>query len=222
MAWHHPEAAHEADALRVWDGDGAVRLRAADEFADTMVLLVERCTLGTSLARRPELEQDVVIAGLLCRLWRAPEPGHRFASLQSMCDARAGEFEERWTPDRSDLDPGLVRYGLALFRALPRTADRAVVLCTDLHADNVLAAQREPWLVIDPKPHVGDPTYDVVQHLLNGEDRLRIDPHGAVRRMADLAGLDRQRLQRWLFARCVQESPRLAHPCEVARLIAPT
>ncbi|MHB1931348.1 MAG: aminoglycoside phosphotransferase family protein [Acidimicrobiales bacterium] len=56
-------------------------------------------------------------------------------------------------------DSGLVREGIALFRQLPDTAERDVLLCTDLHADNVLAAEREPWLVIDPKPYVGDPNY---------------------------------------------------------------
>ena len=46
---------------------------------------------------------------------------------------------------------------MELFTSLPGTADRRVLLCTDLHAGNVLAAQRRPWLVIDPKPYVGDP-----------------------------------------------------------------
>jgi streptomycin 6-kinase len=41
-------------------------------------------------------------------------------------------------------------------RALPDTADSQVLLCTDLHGDNILAAQRAPWLVIDPKPDTGD------------------------------------------------------------------
>ena len=48
------------------------------------------------------------------------------------------------------LDPGLARAGIALFRALPQSAGRQVLLCTDLHGDNVLAARRAPWLVIDP------------------------------------------------------------------------
>ncbi|MGH8902998.1 MAG: aminoglycoside phosphotransferase family protein [Egibacteraceae bacterium] len=60
-------------------------------------------------------------------------------------------------------DPGAARNGIALIRSLPLTADRSALLCTDLHADNVLAAEREPWLVIDPKRHVGDPTCDVLQ-----------------------------------------------------------
>ena len=96
--------------------------------------------------------------------------------------------------------------GIDLFRSLPTTADKEVLLVTDLHAENVLAAEREPWLVIDPKPYVGDPTYDALQHLLNCPERLQADPEGLVRRMEGLLDLDEDRLTRWLFARCVQES----------------
>jgi streptomycin 6-kinase len=94
-------------------------------------------------------------------------------------------------------------------------------LCTDLHAGNVLAAEREPWLAIDPKPYVGDPTYDALQHLLNCEERLRADPRELARRMAGLLDLDAERLLLWLFARCVQESASWPPLLEVARGIAP-
>ena len=81
---------------------------------------------------------------------------------------------------------------------------------------NVLAAEREPWRVIDPKPYVGDPTYDALQHMLNCDGRLHADPHGLVRRMADLLGLKAERLTLWLFARCVQESAQWPQLAEVA------
>ena len=123
---------------------------------------------------------------------------------------------ERWS------DAGLVREGLRLFKELPRTAPTEVLLSTDLHAGNVLRAEREPWLVIDPKPHIGDPTYDVLQHLLNCDERLQADPHGLAVRMAGLLGLDQDRVLLWLFARCVQESPDWPALGAVARRIAPT
>jgi streptomycin 6-kinase len=163
-----------------------------------------------------------VIAGLLSRLWVRPPPGHRFRSLQVMCDTWADEFEQEWATRPGRLDPALVREGIALFRSLPADAEQAVLLCTDLHAENVLAAGREPWLVIDPKPYVGDPTYDPLQHLLNCDERLRADPHDLTRRMADLLGLDTERLVLWLFARCVQESLRWPALAEVARRVAPS
>jgi streptomycin 6-kinase len=221
IAWRHPEAEHEADGLRTWDGLSVVRLHAAEVLDDeTVALLVERCRPGTPLSARPEPEQDVVIAGLLRRLWTVGEPGQGITSLAVMCDAWAELFEARIMDARPLVDPGLARAGLALFRALPASAERSVLLCTDLHAGNVLSAEREPWLVIDPKPHVGDPTYDVLQHMLNCEERLHRDPHGLVRRMADLLDLDPDRLAMWLFARCVVEAPDWPSLVGVARQLA--
>lgn len=85
----------------------------------------------------------------------------------------------------------------------------------------VLPAEREPWLVIDPKPYVGDPTYDVLQHMMNCSERLQAAPHDLAWRMADLAGLDRDRVLLWLFARCVQESADWPELAQVARRIGP-
>ena len=221
IGWPHADAAHEADGLRAWAGQGAVRLRAAHDFGDATALLIERCVPGTPLSRRPEPEQDTVVAAVLRRLWIQPERGHPFPSLQLMCRRWAEEFEERTGADQVRLDPGLARAGIALFRELPATASNHVLLCTDLHAGNVLAAGREPWLAIDPKPYVGDPAYDPLQHMLNCGERLRSDPYGLARRMAGLLGLDPGRVLLWLFARCVQESPDWPSLAAVARSIAP-
>ncbi len=216
VAWAHPEALHEGEGLQLWAGQGAVRLHALEKSADTIALLLERCRPGTPLAALPEPRQDEIVAGLLSRLWQTPvgESASRFRPLKVMCDQWADEFEAHLAANPGLVDPGLARASIALFRALPASADRQVRLATDLPAGNVLAAEREPWLAIDPKPYLGDPTYDPLQHLLNCEQRLYADPVGLVGRMADLLGLDRERLRRWLFARCVQESagqPPLAH-----------
>jgi streptomycin 6-kinase len=203
VGWPHPEAQFEAEGLRLWAGDGTVELleHLRSDAAD--LLLLERCTPGAALAARPGPEQDEVITCLLRRLWGTPPPDHGIPSLQSMCDLWADEREEG---GEDGLDPGVLRDGIALFRSLPASADREVLLATDLHAENVLAAEREPWLAVDPKPHVGDPAYDVLQHLLNRDDALHADPEGLARRVADLAGLDGDRVVQWLFARCVIES----------------
>jgi streptomycin 6-kinase len=222
VGWRHPEAAHEADALRVWRGNGAVWLHAAETFDRTSALLLERCAPGMPMGRStPEPEQDVVVAGLLARLWTQPPAGHPFRPLQAMCEDWAAEFEERFARSAGGVDPGLARAAMVLFRELPRSADSAVLLCTDLHAGNVLAAQREPWLVIDPKPYVGDRTYDALQHMLNCEERLVCDPSGFAQRMAALLDLDAERLRLWLFARCLLEC--LDQPVlhEVAARLAP-
>jgi streptomycin 6-kinase len=215
LAWVHSEALHEAEGLRVWAGNGAVRLHAVEHFPHTTAMLLERCRPGTPLATLPERSQDLVVTALLRRLWTAPMTGP-FRPLAQMCAAWAEEFEVRLAAEPQPVDPGLAREGIALLRTLPTTADRTVLLATDLHAGNVLAAQREPWLVIDPKPYIGDPAYDVLQHLLNC-DRLAVDAVGLAGRMADLLGLDALRLRRWLFARCVQESLDRPQLTDVAR-----
>ena len=95
-----------------------------------------------------------------------------------------------------------------------------MLLYTDLHAGNVLAGARDAWLLIDPKPYVGDPHYDVLQHLLNCNESLRADPVGLLTEIADLAGLDADRVRQWLFARCVQESVCWPEVAPVAKALA--
>lgn len=205
IGWPHPEAEHEAAGLALWDGDGAVRLLAATVIDGTPALLLERCDPGTHLSRLvPPEECDVVVAGLLRRLWRAPPPDHPFRPLAQMCDEWADGALARLDPRRVP-DPGVVRAGIEMFRELAGTGDEQVVLFTDLHAENVLAAGREQWLAIDPKPYVGDPVFDVLQHLLN-VTRLAEDPVGMVGRMAGLLDLDPARLRDWLFARSAVEA----------------
>jgi streptomycin 6-kinase len=208
VGWRHREAEHEADALRLWDGDGAVRCVAERVLEDTSALLLERCEPGRRLKDAlAEPDQDVVIARLMRRLWNhEPSPGHPFESLQAMCDDWADTFELDCSAESHSLDPGLAQAASALLRELPDTADRAVLLATDLHAENVLSAGREPWLVIDPKPFIGDPAYDPVQHMLNCDQRLAEDPVALSQRMASLLDLEPQRVRLWLFARCTQES----------------
>jgi len=128
----------------------------------------------------------------------------------------ADQFERKTSP----LDPDMSAAGDRLFRDLARNAEGAVLLCTDLHAGNILASEREPWLMIDPKPYIGDPTYDALQHMLNRE-RLMSDPLRLVERMAGLLDLDAQRLRLWLFARCVIEAPDWPNLGQVARALAP-
>jgi streptomycin 6-kinase len=196
----HMEADHEIDGLRFWNGDPTVQLIDADDRLGAMLL--ERCVPGTELRRIPEPQQDVVIAGLLHRMWRTPAGFTMFRPLSDMTAFWAQETLAQ--ADRWD-DAALVRAGLHLFEALPRTANRRVLLATDLHAGNVLRAEREPWLVIDPKPFVGDPAYDATQHLFNCAERLSEDPERTIAAFADRLEVDRDRVRLWTFARAAAE-----------------
>jgi streptomycin 6-kinase len=223
VGWRHREAEHEADGLWHWDGDGAIRCFAARQMDNTTALLLERCTPGRQLGTSaPEPEQDEIIAMLLRRLWaRAPQAGHPFSSLKTMCRDWANSFEVAYASDKAGLDPGLARECVETLRTLPGSATTEVLLCTDLHAGNVLAARREPWLMIDPKPLTGDPAFDPIQHMLNCDARLVADPTGLASRLAGLLDLDPQRVGLWLFARCTQESLHDPTMRELARRLAP-
>ena len=223
VAWRHPEAEHEADGLRFWDGAGAVRCYAARTYGDSSALLLERCVPGAALnASLSEPEQDIILAALLRRLWEKPLPAsHTFGPLAEMCGAWSEEFERDLADADAAVDRGLAREGIVLLTELAAGSERQVLLATDLHAGNILSAAREPWLVIDPKPLVGDPAFDAVQHMLNCDQRLAGDPAALARRMAELLEVDAERVRLWLFARCTQESLSSLRMRELARRLAP-
>ena len=74
----------------------------------------------------------------------------------------------------------------------------------------MLAADREPWLAIDPKPMDGDPHYEPAPLLWNRWDELADAGPGlrdGVRRrfhaVVDAAGLDEDRARDWVVVRMV-------------------
>jgi streptomycin 6-kinase len=199
----HMEGADEIHGLRFWNGHPTVQLLEADDELGAMLL--ECCLPGYMLRSEPEEKQDLVIAALLKRFWRRStslSTTHAFRHLSELLNAWHQE-----TLDQAQYwpDAGLVREGLQIFRALGKPAPVDTLLVTALHAGNVLRSQREPWLVIDPKPFIGDPPYDVVQHLHNCEARLHADPKGMVKRLGELAEVDVERLQLWTFARAAAD-----------------
>ena len=222
LAMPHLEGASEIEGLRFWNGNPTVQLIEADDELGAMLL--ERCQPGHSLHSEPEHMQDIVIATLLKRLWkRSVRSNHlrQFRRLSEMLEFWRDETlaqAHRWP------DAGLVREGLQVWETLERPSATDVLLATDLHAGNVLRSEREPWLVIDPKPFIGDPAYDVVQHLHNCEARLHKDPIGMVKRLADLCEVNMERLQLWTFARAAADPrPDWSNTLwiDIARALAP-
>ncbi len=196
LGFPHMEARDEIAGLRFWEGGPAVSVLDADPTAHVLVL--ERCDPGGSLHQVDATEQDVVIAGILCELWRAPPPGAPFRPLAFMVE----DWVARLTHDPdSDADLQLQEDGARALVELAASKTDGVVLATDLHAGNVLQSCRAPWLAIDPKPFAGDRAYDATQHLMNDLDRMEDAPDALVRRMATLLDLDPIRLRAWTFAR---------------------
>jgi streptomycin 6-kinase len=203
------ENAGEAVGLRVWDGHGAVRLLADD--AATGTLLLERLDATRPLSALPDDMQALqILAELLVRLVAVPAPmGLRGLSdiARAMVDMAPQVVEALRKPG----DRRLVQTCAAVVHELaPQAGDR--LLHWDLHYDNVLAAQREAWLAIDPKPLAGDPGFELLPALGNRwEDIVATgDVTRAVRRRFDLMlevlGLDRQRAVGWTLGRILQNA----------------
>jgi streptomycin 6-kinase len=194
------EAEHEIDGLRFWGGEPTVRLLEADDEEKAMVL--EHCDPGVSLRLEPVEHQDRVLAQLLPQLWRHPPAPHRFRHLSAMTSHWCEETQadsDRWP------DVGLVREGIRVFEELSTEFAQDVLLATDLHAGNVLRAQRHEWLAIDPKPFIGDPAYDATQHLFNCGLSRDPNPEARICRFAELLGVDPERVRLWTFARAAAE-----------------
>jgi streptomycin 6-kinase len=191
----HRESEHEADALELWDGDGAVRLLRRDETGYT--LLLERCEPGTPLSRLGRDGVLDVLITLLPRLWKPAVP-----PFHTLADEAAWWCEylpDKWTGERDLLDAAL-----QALRDLTATQGEQVLLHQDLHADNVLAAQREPWLAIDPKPLVGEREFAVAPIVRSFElgHSKRDVLHRFDRLTAEL-GLDREHARGWTIGQTV-------------------
>jgi streptomycin 6-kinase len=194
LIYPHRESEHEADALELWHGDGAVQLLERSE--DGYAMLLERCEPGTVLATEGQEGALDVLIGLLPRLWKsAGEPFHTLASEAAWW---ASYLEEHWERGRPPYPRVLLEAALAAYDELPATQGELVLLHQDLHAENVLAAQREPWLVIDPKPLLGEREFAVAPIVRSFElGHSRRDVMRRFDRLTGELGLDRERARGW-------------------------
>jgi streptomycin 6-kinase len=191
LSWPHREAEQEAEALERWDGDGAVRLYARDDVRHA--LLLERCEPGTFLSH--ERDPLAVLIGLLPRLWTS---GEGFRPLAEEADFWL-EHDLPRVPDRR-LREATAHY----LRALVPGQGEQVLLHQDLHGENVLAAQREPWLAIDPKPLSGEREFAVAPIVRSFElGHSKRDARYRLDRLTAELGLDRQRARGWTIAQTV-------------------
>lgn len=193
----HRESDHEADALRVWNGRGAVRLLAHD--SERHALLLERCEPGTALS---ELGPDAalnVLVELLPELW--VPAGEPFRGSSEEAAWWAEYLPRHWKALGEPFERELMESALAALEELPPSQGEQVLVNQDLHADNVLRTSREPWLVIDPKPLLGEREIGIAALVRGGElgEGRRSVEYRLDRLTADL-GLDRERARRWTLA----------------------
>ena len=188
----HRESDHEAAALELWGGDGAIRL--LDHDAEEHALLLERCVPGTPVSEAgTEASMDVLV-GLLPRLWKSPEG---FSTIEEEVPHLLKDIE-------SARDERLKGAALSYLRDLVPTQGEPVLVNQDLHGENVLAAEREPWLVIDPKPLAAEREFSAASIVRSNElGHSRRDVLYRLDRLTSELGLDRERARGWTIAQTV-------------------
>ena len=201
ISYPHPGNLGEAAALRHFDGAAAVHL--LDASADELTLLLERAGPAT-LASRPTAEA-IEVAGRLARRLATPAAANA-PSLSSTTGSWLRQLEQQ-----AAAQPGLVTRGhLDRARGAIRQLSRdtgTTMLHGDLHFDNVLAATREPWLVIDPKGWRGTPAFETFTVIAGHHEELEAHsnlPRALARRISR-------------FATAAEVDPELALQCCQAR-----
>ncbi|MFC5821606.1 aminoglycoside phosphotransferase family protein [Nonomuraea harbinensis] len=203
------ENATEPVGLRAWAGDGSVLLLEHDPATGTMLL--ERLDESRSLsAVADDLAALEILAALLARLVARPAPEglRRLGDIagQMLADVPAALAKLPREEDRS----WLRRCADTVAELVGEPGDR--LLHWDLHYDNVLAGEREPWLAIDPKPLAGDPGFDLLPAIHNrwSEVVASGDVRRAVLRrfdlMVEILELDPARAAGWTLGRVLQNS----------------
>jgi streptomycin 6-kinase len=197
----NPELTTEIEALRLYGGRGAARLIEAD--AELGALLIERVRPGAPLAEVKDDEATSVAAHLMQRLWQPLPEVHPFPDLRRWTRSLS-RYAERarlgGDPTGGPLPWELVEWAVRQLEELLTDPPAPVLIHGDFHHWNVLRAEREPWLVIDPKGVAAEPGFEAGPLLYNPMPDVFGWPDLArvTRRRLDLLsehlGLDRPRL----------------------------
>ena len=201
------EFAAEAEALRLFAGHGAARLLEIDD--ENQVMLLERCLPGASLHTVADDEEATTIAAsVMRRLWRPVPASHPFPTVADWGRGFA-RMRTHFGGGSGPFPAALTAQAERLFAELEVSMAASVLLHGDLHHDNILSAEREPWLAIDPKGLVGEPAYETGSLLRNRlPEPLNIPDarHVLVRRvdlLSEALGLERERVRGWAIAQAV-------------------
>ena len=150
------ESLHEAEALALWNGKGAVRILRHD--VERRAMLLERALPGNDLSDLSD-ERATSIAVEVCNsLWQPAGEPFRWI----------GDHVPRWLEEAA-LVPSPARDLIPLAKELFESLDvsRSTLVHGDLHHHNILDAGNGRYVAIDPKPMLGDPEFDVPPMLWN-------------------------------------------------------
>jgi streptomycin 6-kinase len=194
----------EMHALRAFNGEGMARLLAADP--EQGVLLLERLMPGTALSQAADdVQVTLAAASVMQQLWRPASTPHPFVTLAQWARG-LHKLRAHFGGGYGPFPPALVDKAQGLFAELLSAENGQVLLHGDLHPQNILRSERQPWLAIDPKGVVGDRLYDVatfVSSVNAGGANVQAMVEQRINLLADLLGFERAQLMKWALAQAV-------------------
>ncbi|WP_194814836.1 aminoglycoside phosphotransferase family protein [Nocardia sp. XZ_19_385] len=209
----------EAAGMFCYQGDGAVRLYEYDP--ESGALLLEWARPGTPLLEQPgfpSLEGHPEHADkieLACRLYRRlrREPIGIPAGYPAL-PAAAGMVRQ-WVEMFADPEPEVAQIlPVSLRDAAAEWCERLavpdgplLVVNRDTHLGNIVAAEREPWLLIDPKAYLGEAAFDAGFLVMIQVQSNPVLEHAraVVARTAAGLGVDPERARGWATMRAMEE-----------------
>ncbi|MBE2221845.1 MAG: phosphotransferase [Anaerolineae bacterium] len=206
IGYPSPELLTEMAALRWYNGRSACHL--LDSSPTHYAMLLEQIQPGQPLWSLEDDEAETGIAAhLMQQLWQPipPEDQPIFPTLEKWTQALlwlSDYFEDGFGP----FPRRLVETAVSLRAELLADNIPPRLLHGDFHHENVLAAQRQPWLALDPKGVIGDPAYEVGAYLYNPNTENILAQNLVARRIdqfSEILQIDRQRLISWGIVQAV-------------------
>jgi len=197
------ELTSEMTALRLFDGDSAVRLLEADE--QQFIFLLERLRPGEMLSTPEDDDQATnIAAGVMLNLWRPAPSDVRFIKLTDWFDGLK-KLRPTFNGGTGPIPKQLIGKVEELLPRLFTESSPPMLIHGDLHHYNILSSERG-WLAIDPKGVIGPPEYEVGPLLINPWGDLQKISQLTKRRIAILSerlGFSRQMIRDWALCHAV-------------------
>jgi len=174
-------------------------------------MLLERLKPGETLIHlcsEHDARATSIAASVMRRFWKPLPSNHTFLPVPEWAKGLS-RLRLRFNGGTGPFPSATVSEAERLFQELLSSMEETVLLHGDLHHENILSAEREPWLAIDPKGVAGEAAYEAGALIRNPLPWLLEQPDSAritcrrLDQLADELGLNRERLRKWSFAQAV-------------------
>lgn len=221
ISFPYQDIAHEPDTLKLWAGQGAVRL-IQHHRADRAMLL-ERLDAERCLQAAP-LHQAIEIWGaLLQKLSIRPDERPEWQNIPALAEQAErwnDELPQRWTELAEPFPRWLLETALEVCQtrgAVGRRESRDVLVHADLHGMNILAKwgstgwHIDDFLAIDPQGMLGEAEFAIMPMLSNRlmdlpEKNPELGLLDRLNMLCESAGLDVEVARQWTIAREVEDA----------------